>query len=149
MKKQDGVVLTDVWDTIKGEQKVRILDQVVDMEKRLATTGFSKFGSLYYKNDLPENPDPTSPLYINSVGKEVWSKTFGIEPTNHRSFFDTGRGELDIDRGPCKFISSSFDPHVLIYAQHLGSTATEFMEAIARREILYGSRRTAERKGTS
>lgn len=31
MEKQDGVVLTDVWDTVKGKQKVRILDQVVDM----------------------------------------------------------------------------------------------------------------------
>lgn len=117
------------------EQKVRILDQVVDMEKRLATTGSSKFGSLYYKNDLPENPDSTSPLCIDSAGKEVWSKTFGIGPTNRRSFFDIRRGELNIDHGPYKFISSSFDPHVLIYAQHLGSTATEFMAAIARREI--------------
>ena len=104
MEKQDGVALTDVWDTIKGKQKVRILDQVVDMERRLATTKFSKFGSLYYTNDLPDNSDSTSPLYIDATGKEVWSEAFGFGPTNHRSFFDFGRGDLDIDRGPCKFI---------------------------------------------
>ncbi|PWY66750.1 phosphotransferase enzyme family protein [Aspergillus heteromorphus CBS 117.55] len=116
MEKQAGVVLTDVWDVIKGKQKVQILDQIVDIERRLAATTFSKFGSLYYKDDLPENSDPTSPQYRDSTGKEVQSETFGIGPTNHRSFFDFRRGELDIDCGPW-------------------STVTEFMTAIARREI--------------
>lgn len=107
-EKQDGVVLTDVWDTIKGKQKVRILDQVVDMEKRLTTTSFSKFGSLYYKDDLPENSDSTS-LYIDSTGKEMWSEKFDIGP----SFFEFGRGEFGIERAPCKFISTSCDIIIL------------------------------------
>ncbi|KAJ5585281.1 phosphotransferase enzyme family protein [Penicillium hispanicum] len=116
MEKQAGVVLTDVWDTIKGTQKIQILDQIVDIERRLAATKFSKFGSLYYKKDIPESSDPTSYLYLDSTGNKVWSETFSIGPTNHRSFFDFGRGELDIERGPW-------------------STVTEFMTAIARREI--------------
>jgi len=74
------------------------------MERRLTTTRFSKFGSLYYKNDLPDNSHSISPLYIDSTGKEMRSEAFDIGPTNHRSFFDFGRGVLDIDRGPCKFI---------------------------------------------
>ncbi|OJJ37807.1 hypothetical protein ASPWEDRAFT_171269 [Aspergillus wentii DTO 134E9] len=115
MEKQAGVVLTDVWDTIKGKQNVQILDQVVDIERRLAATKFSKFGSLYYKDDLPDNSDSASSLYLDPTGNKVWSKTFGIGPTNHRSFFDFGRGQLDIERGPW-------------------STVTEFMTAIARRE---------------
>ncbi|RLL93367.1 hypothetical protein CFD26_102036 [Aspergillus turcosus] len=116
MEKQAGVVLTDVWDTIKGKQKVQILDQVVDIERRLAATRFSKFGSLYYKDDLPDNSDSSSFLYLDATGNEVRSRIFGIGPTNHHSFFDFGRGELDIDRGPW-------------------STIAEFMTAIARREI--------------
>ncbi|PYH95616.1 phosphotransferase enzyme family protein [Aspergillus ellipticus CBS 707.79] len=116
MEKQAGVVLTDVWDSIKGKQKVQILDQVVDIERRLAATRFSKFGSLYYKDDLPDYPKSTSLLYLDSAGNEVQNKRFGIGPTNHRSFFDFGRGDLDIERGPW-------------------STVTEFMTAIARREI--------------
>ncbi|KAF9247522.1 hypothetical protein DTO013F2_3481 [Penicillium roqueforti] len=100
MEKQSGVVLNDL----------------VDIERRLAATKFSKFGSLYYKDDLPDNSDSTSPLYLDSTGNEVRSKTFTIGPTNHRSFFDFGRGELDIERGPW-------------------STVIRFMMAIAQREI--------------
>ncbi|KAL4802390.1 kinase-like domain-containing protein [Aspergillus unguis] len=116
MEKQAGVVLTSVWDSLKGKQKVQILDQVVDIERRLAATKFSKFGSLYYKTDLPDSLDNTSPLYVDSTGRPVQSETFGMGPTNHRSFFDFGRGELEMERGPW-------------------STATEFMTAIAQREI--------------
>lgn len=117
MEKQAGVVLTNVWDTIKGKQKVQILDQVVDIERRLAATKFSKFGSLYYKDDLPGHLD-TSPLYVDSTGNEVRSKTFGIGPTNHRSFFDFGRSELDIERGPCKFISDSYNIIIPCLSMH-------------------------------
>ncbi|PKY00206.1 hypothetical protein P168DRAFT_313430 [Aspergillus campestris IBT 28561] len=116
MEKQAGMILTDVWDSIKGKQKVRILDQVVDTERRLAATNFSTFGSLYYKDDLPEKSDSTSLLYIDAVGNEVQSEVFRIGPTNHRSFFDFGRGELDIDHGPW-------------------STITELVTAVAQREI--------------
>ncbi|RAK99971.1 uncharacterized protein BO80DRAFT_456099 [Aspergillus ibericus CBS 121593] len=80
MEKQAGVVLTEVWDTIKAKQKVQILDQVIDIERRLATTGFSKFGSLYYRDDLPENSDATSSLSRDATGNEVQSDKFGIGP---------------------------------------------------------------------
>ncbi|OGM49765.1 hypothetical protein ABOM_001786 [Aspergillus bombycis] len=116
MEKQAGVLLTDVWDIIKEKQKVQILDQVVDIERRLAATRFCKFGSLHYQDDLPDNSDSTSALYFDSIGNEVRSKTYGIGPINHRSFFDFGRGALNIDRGPW-------------------STVTQVMTAIARREI--------------
>lgn len=135
MEKQAGIVLTNVWDTMKGKQKVQIVDQIVDIERRLAAAKFSQFGSLYYKVDLPDNSDTTSPLYVDSAGNEVRSRKFGIGPTNHRSFFDFGKGDLDIGRGPCKFISNLYYSPMLIHVQPLGSTVTEFMTAIARREI--------------
>ena len=120
MEKQTGVVLTDVWDTMKGKEKVHILDQVVDIERRLGATKFSKFGSLYYKTDVPDHSDSDSAsyLYLDSAGNEVRSETFTIGPTNHRSFFDFRRGELDIDRGPCKFVSNSYEVIPLYLSMH-------------------------------
>ncbi|KMU77095.1 hypothetical protein CISG_06133 [Coccidioides immitis RMSCC 3703] len=100
MEKQAGVMLSDVWESMKGKQKAHIVLQVVDFEKTLTSTKFTKVGALYYKDDLPAMLDTSSPLYVDKDGKEVHSAKFGIGPTNHRSFFDFGRGKLDIDHGP-------------------------------------------------
>lgn len=102
MEKQSGVMLSDLWDDMKGLQKAEILKQVVGIEKALASTRFTKFGGLYYKHDLPQS-DSTTPLYVDGNGNEVHSAEFEIGPTNHRSFFDFGKGALNIDRGPCTF----------------------------------------------
>ncbi|KAL4919845.1 kinase-like domain-containing protein [Aspergillus aurantiobrunneus] len=84
---------------------------------RLAAAKFTKFGTLYYKDDLPGSClESASPLYVNSAGNEIQDAIFRIGPTNHRSFFDFGRGELDIHRGPW-------------------STLPELMTPIAQREI--------------
>ena len=45
MEKQSGVMLTDMWDNIKGSQKAEILKQVVGIEKVVVSTKFAKFGS--------------------------------------------------------------------------------------------------------
>lgn len=103
------MVLTDVWDTTKGKQKVRTLDQVVDIEKRLTTTRFSKFRSLYYKDDLPENSDSTS-LNIDSTGKEMWNETLTLAQLIT---------VLSLTLGDASWILSlvhisSFPPHVIL-----------------------------------
>ena len=111
MEKQPGVMLNDVWDNMEGSQKAEILKQVVRFEKTLASTRFTKFGSLYYKHDLPQSDSNTS-LYVvgNSIAVHsaelgtaslYTSAEFAIGPINHRSVFDFGKGALDIDRGPC------------------------------------------------
>lgn len=107
MERQSGVMLNDVWDHMEGSKKAEILKQVVGIESALASIKFTKFGALYYKHDLPQ-PDSTTPtpLYIDGNGKAVHSAEFEIGPTNHRSFFDFGRGVLDINRGPCMFPSN-------------------------------------------
>ena len=114
MEKQPGVMLNDVWDNMDGSQKAEILKQVVGFEKTLASTRFTKFGGLYYKQDVPQS-DSTTPLYIDGNGNAVHSAEFEIGPTNHRSFFDFGKGALDINRGPCMFPLHDPDHAILIY----------------------------------
>lgn len=105
LEKQPGTMLGGVWKEMSGKSKAQVVKQVVDIEATLGSTKFTTFGALYYKNDLPSS-DSDMPLYIDGDGNEVHSVKFGIGPTNHRSFFDSGKGELDIDRGPCKVFSS-------------------------------------------
>ncbi|KAL5336798.1 hypothetical protein BJX70DRAFT_389720 [Aspergillus crustosus] len=90
---------------------------VIDIERWLAATKFSKIRSIYYKDNLPHEPDSTSPLYLYSNGKEVRSKAFSIRSTNHRSFCNFKRGEININHGPW-------------------STVSEYLLAIAKREIV-------------
>lgn len=93
LEKQIGVMLNDVWDSMKGKQKAQIVLQVVSFEKALVSTKFTKLGALYNKGDLPATLDNMSPLYVDGNGSEVQSAKFGIGPTNHRTFFDFGRGD--------------------------------------------------------
>ncbi|KAB8224342.1 kinase-like domain-containing protein [Aspergillus novoparasiticus] len=95
IEKQTGVMLSNVWGSLKGKQRARLVLHVVDFEKTLAATRFTSFGSF---------------------GKEVQSTKFAIGPTNHRTFFDFGRGSLGIDRGPW-------------------TSVVEFATAVAKREI--------------
>ncbi|EFQ99332.1 phosphotransferase enzyme family protein [Nannizzia gypsea CBS 118893] len=115
MEKQSGIMLGDVWTTMKGKQKASIVQQVVEFEKTLTSTKFTKIGGLYYKEDLHTSSKRDSPLYVDGNGNDVYSAEFEIGPTNHRSFFDFGKGGLDIDCGPW--------PNV-----------TTYLEAIAKRE---------------
>ena len=120
MEKQTGVVLDDVWESLTGKQKARIVLQVVDFEKALASTKFTRLGALYYNNEIPAKLDTELPLYADSDGNAVYSEKFGIGPTNHRSFFDFEKGTLDIDRGPCKSSPNSLINyfHILTYAYY-------------------------------
>jgi hypothetical protein len=113
MEKQSGVMLYDVWDNMKSSQKAEILKQVVGIEKALASTRFTKFGSLYYKHDLPQS-DSTTPLYVDGNGNTVHRAEFEIGPNNYRSFFDFGKGALDIDCGPCMLPFHHLDHATLI-----------------------------------
>lgn len=103
MEKQSGVALIEVWDQLSGFQRSQIVEQIAKIEKILASFEFLKFGSLYYKQDLPRYDEDTA-LYIDENGEVVHSDHFGVGPTCHRSFFDFGKGSLRIDRGPCKYL---------------------------------------------
>ncbi|KLJ06002.1 hypothetical protein EMPG_09301 [Blastomyces silverae] len=73
MEKQADVMLSDVWESMKGKQKAQIVLQVVDIEKTLASTKFAKFGASYCKNDLPATLDTMIPLCVDRNGNEVHS----------------------------------------------------------------------------
>ncbi|UDD60931.1 hypothetical protein AFCA_008318 [Aspergillus flavus] len=98
-----------------GAEEPSLCCKLLTLKRHLPRQKFNGFGSLYYKDDLHSSVD-TLPLYVDNSGKEVQSTKFAIGPTNHRTFFDFGRGSLDIDRGPW-------------------TSVVEFATAVAKREI--------------
>lgn len=102
MEKAQGKELSHVWDDLSGRQKYEIVKQLVGFEGRFASSRFTNFGSLYYSDNLPELSSPVRPLYRDQYRVSQDCPRFVVGPTNSRMFFDDGRGEVDIDRGPCE-----------------------------------------------
>ena len=102
MDKVAGTELSQHWDSLNGKQKYAIVQQLVEFERRFSTARFAAYGSLYYKDDLPSTSRASMPsyLYKDSDGVPQPSDKFAVVPTNSRMYFDDGRSDVDIDRGP-------------------------------------------------
>jgi hypothetical protein len=92
MERCRGVELGRVWDDFTGKQKVDIVRQLATFSARLSKARFPYYGSLYYTKDIPD------------VGGTEVDDTFSVGPTTSRAWFDDKRGEVEVDRGPCKTI---------------------------------------------
>jgi len=90
MEKCDGVELGHVWDELTAKEKVEIVRQLATYSARLSKAKFPYYGSLYYSMDIPD-----------TKGTEI-DDTFSVGPTTGRAWFDDRRGEVEVDRGPCK-----------------------------------------------
>ncbi|KAK2777918.1 Phosphotransferase enzyme [Onygenales sp. PD_12] len=100
MEKVTGKELSHVWDTLSGKQKYSIVQQIVQFEQKFASTRFAAFGSIYYADDLsPGESSRSAHLYTDANGPLTNSK-FAVGPTNNRMYFDDGRSDVAIDRGP-------------------------------------------------
>ncbi|KAL3481749.1 kinase-like domain-containing protein [Aspergillus californicus] len=104
MEKQRGVMLSDAWKTMKGKQKAHLILQIVTIEKSLATTKFTKYGSLAYQSPL---------------------------------FFDFGRGNLCIDRGPW---STAGDCMKSIAIREMEATKANLKYPLTPEGLFYGPR---------
>ncbi|KAL8916712.1 MAG: hypothetical protein Q9208_008359 [Pyrenodesmia sp. 3 TL-2023] len=99
MEKMPGIELEKVWDDMPGRQKYEVVKQLVDMEQKFATTFFMSFGSLYYTQDLPR-VDSDGRLCVTEDGSTMQCSQFAVGPSTSRMFFDHGRANVDVDRGP-------------------------------------------------
>jgi hypothetical protein len=89
MEKAPGVALSQLWGELDFRQKVSIIDQLVGYEKQFETCDFPASGSLYYSEDLKNG------------GIKVANTSFAVGPIVSRQWFDEGRGQIDVYRGPC------------------------------------------------
>ncbi|KAJ8116979.1 hypothetical protein OPT61_g1714 [Boeremia exigua] len=88
MEKCPGIELGRLWDDLSARQKVDIVRQLATFSARLSKARFAYYGSLYYTKDIPDAIDTRI------------DDTFSVGPTTSRTWFDDGRGEVDIYRGP-------------------------------------------------
>jgi hypothetical protein len=92
MDKAEGVPLSQVWDTMKLQQKLQVLLAMTRLQTQWLSVSFSHYGSLYYMGDVQS---PVGNQYVKD-GKAVKDSEFVIGPTTGRDWLDAERSILDI-----------------------------------------------------
>lgn len=132
MEEARGIPLSGKWESLPGEEKLELVEKIVEIEKTLASTSFREIGSLYYTEDL-EHPARKETLYTDVTGRPMANDRFHIGPTTDRKSFDDGRADIDFDRGPCERCTF-LEAQTAINA-FLGSNAERYITSIGNREI--------------
>ena len=100
MQKAPGVQLQHVWNHMKIEDRLKIVQQIVRFQKKWSSISFKKFGSLYFSYDR-RKPESQDLLYFDEHGTAIRNQRFAVGPSTGREFYDAGRASVMYDRGPC------------------------------------------------
>ncbi|KAI7710514.1 hypothetical protein KC353_g9655 [Hortaea werneckii] len=101
MEGAKGESLGAIWSSMQLEEKFKIVDEVVAVQKKLQSVTFSRFGSLYYKSDAvgySTNIDINGSLPPSA--KRYAEDRFVIGPLAEKSFWEPEQIDSAIDRGP-------------------------------------------------
>lgn len=97
MERVKGRQLSNVWDSMSEAQRFGLVKSLVEIERRLASTTFAGYGSLYHRNAIPSSNSMTALVGMDQGA----TPEFVLGPTTERSFWEDEKRELEIDRGPC------------------------------------------------
>ncbi|KAJ5087374.1 hypothetical protein N7456_010990 [Penicillium angulare] len=109
LEKINGTSLGDQWFSMDTKTRVKVMKQIVDLEKQFMSISFPASGSLYYSRDLdcPPNAIPASPdSHLSSPDQIV------IGPTAQHEWWYQQRALLDVDRGPWTTFNACFEAPV-------------------------------------
>lgn len=107
MKKMQGDELHRRYKNLRSEG-VKLLDQVIGMERAFVGRRFSQIGSLYYKEDV-EPGLQARPLYADGVDDDAFDR-FRIGPCVDWDLWRGRRADIDLDRGPCEIVLAYISP---------------------------------------
>ena len=109
-EKVQGESLSLLWVSLSTEELVKVIRQIIDIDNRLFSVGFSKHGSLYYKEDLEEKFREDKSSEAND--ENLLPTRFCLGPLATRTFWAEQRSKMMLDRGPCS--SPHMYPQVFI-----------------------------------
>ncbi|KAH5628153.1 hypothetical protein HBI51_212280 [Parastagonospora nodorum] len=122
VEEAQGIQLSKIWDTMDLKDQLGIVTELVAIDEKLLSASLNRHGALYHRKDsFPgcETAEITGNI-MDSFKADVANR-FVIGPTVDRAFWEKQRAAMAVDRGP------SIE----------GSSASEYVEAIAHREIAW------------
>lgn len=96
LEKLEGTPLSGQWFSIDTKTRVKIIRQIVDLERQFISIHFPASGSLYYRRDLNSSQHVIPALDDIVVG-----------PTAQHEWWYQERASLEVDRGLCESLSRS------------------------------------------
>jgi hypothetical protein len=93
------------WDEWPMKDRFTTIEQIVEIERKLASTKFVKSGCIYFREDIP-NSDAlvTNPPLCSSI-----LERFTLGPLVERGLWCGEKVGMDINRGPCESLSMHHD----------------------------------------
>ncbi|KAF9895001.1 hypothetical protein FE257_004625 [Aspergillus nanangensis] len=98
LEKLEGTPLSGQWFSMDTKARVKILRQIVDLERRFMSIHFPASGSLYHRRDL-DSSQRCIPVLDDIV----------VGPTAQHEWWYQERTSLEVDRGPWNTFSESFE----------------------------------------
>ncbi|RMX77729.1 hypothetical protein D0869_09650 [Hortaea werneckii] len=101
MEEAKGESLGAIWSDVELDEKFKIVEEVVAVQKKLQSVTFSRFGSLYNKSDAAEystNIDIDGSFAPST--KKYAENRFVIGPLAEKSFWQLEQTHSAVDRGP-------------------------------------------------
>lgn len=101
-EKAPGMPLGRLWYKWPMEFRLGMISQIVEIERQLASVRFSKYGCIYFKDDVPNdasdgNAFATSPPLAPSI-----LDRFSFGPLVSSGMWRGDRADMDMNRGPCE-----------------------------------------------
>lgn len=92
LEKLEGTPLSEQWFSMDTKTRVKVMRQIVDLERQFMSIEFPASGSLYHRRDLDGSQ------HLVPVSGDIV-----VGPTAQHEWWYRERGSLKVDRGPCKF----------------------------------------------
>ncbi|EEP82161.1 predicted protein [Uncinocarpus reesii 1704] len=99
MEKAPGKLLTDCWFELSPKERVNLVTSYVELERKLFSLPLSAYGSLFYKDSLPE--DLRIGLPTPQTEDKGFANRFCMGPLSDYMFWRGRHADLDLKRGPC------------------------------------------------
>lgn len=93
-----GTILSNMWHDLGEGDIISIARQVAEFESKMMSINFPAGGSLYYTEDLEK--------IAGVPGIRLEDERFCIGPETARCLWYGKRSQLDVDRGPCRPLST-------------------------------------------
>ncbi|KAI7206538.1 hypothetical protein KC343_g10570 [Hortaea werneckii] len=101
MEQAKGKSLAAIWPDMELEEKFKIVEEVVAIQKKLQSVAFSSYGTLYYKSDAAGYSSSIDIDGSLPPSAKMYAKyRFVVGPLAERSFWEPEHAGPAIDRGP-------------------------------------------------